>query len=83
MMMLLKIFDKKHIVWDKSAHMHFIKPGREALFAEFHLPNQEIDAIEKELATVGKTERTYTVNLVTKSGEVCASCEKLLYIRRK
>ncbi|MDH5804456.1 MAG: DUF4442 domain-containing protein [Gemmatimonadota bacterium] len=83
MVMLIHLLGPDYIVWDKTATIRFLKPGRSTLYATFKLEHEEIDEITNELANGGKIERTYSVDLVDKNGVVHASVEKLIHIRKK
>ena len=83
MIMLIKILGPEYEVWDKAATIRFRKPGRSTLRATFRFEDAELDAIRADVNQNGKTERTYTVELKDKTGEVCMSCEKLLSIRAR
>ena len=83
MVMLIKILGNHYEVWDKAATIRFRKPGRSTLRATFGFEDAELDAIRADVNQNGKTERTYTVELKDKTGEVCMSCEKLLSIRAR
>jgi hypothetical protein len=71
-----------YVVWDKAASIRFRKPGRETLYATFRLDAEHVAGLRAELDREGRAERTYLVELVTATGEVRATCEKLLSIRR-
>jgi acyl-coenzyme A thioesterase PaaI-like protein len=83
MIMLIKILGKDYIVWDKAGSIKFIKPGKEKLFATFTVTDQDLSDIEEKLSVSHKTEKNFRVDLVDKDGTVCASAERLIYIRRK
>jgi acyl-coenzyme A thioesterase PaaI-like protein len=83
MIMLIKILGPEYIVWDKSANIRFLKPGRGTLYARFTLDDAEIGAITTVLAERRSVDRTYTVELVDAGGSVCATVDKVVFIRRK
>ncbi|HYP50161.1 MAG TPA: DUF4442 domain-containing protein, partial [Pyrinomonadaceae bacterium] len=83
MLMLIKILGREYIVWDKAAKIRFKRPGKETLFADFLLTEDEIDEIKKLLETEKSVDRVYNVELVDKNGKVHAQIEKTLYIARK
>ncbi len=83
MLMLIKLLGPEYIVWDKSASIQFRKPGREQLYATFVIPPAEVEEIRAAVAAAGKIEREFEVELVNDAGEVHATCQKLLSIRRK
>ncbi|MDB9234391.1 DUF4442 domain-containing protein [Halorubrum ezzemoulense] len=82
MMMLRRVLGDGFTVWDKSAALEFIEPGRDTLYAEFELPSNETEAIREELDPGESTDREYLVSLVDEDGGVHAACEKTLYVRR-
>ncbi len=83
MLMLMKNLGPDTIVWDKAALIRFRRPGRSLLTAEFHLDDEELDAIRALLLTQPKVDRTYTVALVDAAGEVHAVVEKTIHLARK
>jgi acyl-coenzyme A thioesterase PaaI-like protein len=83
MVMLIKLLGAGYEVWDKAATIRFRRPGRATLRATFRVSEAELESIRSDVARDGKTEREYTVELKDPAGEVCASCVKLLSIRRR
>ena len=83
MVMLIKLLGSGFEVWDKAATIRFRRPGRSTLHATFRVAAEEVEAIRADVARDGRTERRYTVELADETGEVCASCEKLLSIRAR
>jgi acyl-coenzyme A thioesterase PaaI-like protein len=84
MVMLINLLGPEYIVWDKAATVRFKKPGRSTLTARFVVTDEEVGAIRKALADGARSvERVYQVELTDAQGTVCASVEKLVYIRRK
>jgi acyl-coenzyme A thioesterase PaaI-like protein len=83
MVMLIKRLGPAYVVWDKSATIRFLKPGRGTLRAQFRVDDSELALIRSELANVSSLDRIYQVELVDSAGVVCAAIEKTLYIRLK
>lgn len=83
MVMLIRRLGKDHIVWDKSASIQFKKPGRETLHACFVVADEELAVIREALETQRSMDRTYLIELKDSSGTVCATVEKLIYIRKR
>lgn len=83
MIMLMKALGPGYMVWDKAATIRFRRPGREPLYATFRLPASEVAALRAEVDQAGTVEREFTVELVNAAGELHASCQKLLSIRRR
>lgn len=83
MIMLIHNLGREYVVWDKSATIRFRKPGRTTLFATFRLEESELEAIRAATATGEPVDRFYNVDLVDADGQVHASVEKVIYIKRK
>ena len=83
MVMLIKLLGRNYVVWDKSATIHFKKPGRTTLYARFMLDQRELEAIREQLTHEPKIERMFCVDLTDRQGTVHASVEKIIHIRRK
>jgi len=83
MVMLIHLLGPGYLVWDKSASIRFLKPGRTTLFARFVLPPEEVHAIREAVAAAPSIDRTYEVELVDAEGVPHARIEKVLYIRKK
>jgi hypothetical protein len=83
MVMLIKLLGPEYIVWDKSASITFKRPGRSTLYARFHVPEEETQAIREALESARSVDRTFTIDLVDSAADVHATIEKVIYIRRK
>ncbi len=83
MLMLIKNLGGKYVVWDKAAKIRFRRPGKETLFADFHLSANELDEIKLILESQKSIDRNYNVELKDESGTVHAEIEKTLYIAKK
>ena len=83
MLILMRLLGKDYIVWDKAASIQFKKPGRGRVKARFHIPPERVEEIRKDVDAQGKIEPVFFVDVVGEEGEVIASVEKLLYVRRK
>lgn len=83
MLMLIKTLGSKYIVWDKAAKIRFKRPGKETLFAEFLLTEEELSKIKSLLEMQKSVDRIYNVELKDKNGKVHCLIEKTLYIAKK
>lgn len=83
MVMLIKALGRDYMVWDKAATIRFRRPGREPLYATFRITPEDLERLRAEVDRIGKTEREFTVDLVSAAGEVHATCLKVLSIRRR
>ena len=82
MLMLIKNLGPGYEVWDKTATIHFKKPGRSTLRARFMLDEKELQRIG-ELALQGPIDRVYSIDLTNDEGVVCATVEKTVHIRKR
>ena len=83
MLMLIKNLGKNYLVWDKAAKIRFKRPGKETLFAEFLLKQEELDEIKLILQTQKSVDRIYNVELKDKNGKTHCIVEKTLYVAKK
>lgn len=83
MLMLLKILGKNYLVWDRSAQIDFIKPGRGTVTAEFHVDAATIETIKDNTADGSKFLPHLTVEIRDQQGDLVANVIKTLYVRRK
>lgn len=83
MLMLIRRLGRDFVVWDKAATIQFKKPGKETLHARFEIRDEELAAIRTALESQRSVDRTYLVKLVDGSGMICATIEKVIYIRRR
>ncbi len=83
MLMLIKVLGPDYVVWDKAASIRFRRPGRETLYASFILDEALVDGIKGELREAERLDRNFTVELKDASGEVHATVEKTVHVRRR
>jgi len=80
MLMLIKNLGASYNIWDKSASIRFIKPGRLALYARFEIDEAELVGIRKELQQKYALDRVYKVDFTDEYGIPNASVEKTIFI---
>jgi len=83
MLMLIQILGKEYIVWDKAAHIDFIKPGRGTVTARFAINEKEIEKIMANTAAGEKYFPEFAVDIEDEAGEKVARVVKTLYVRKK
>jgi acyl-coenzyme A thioesterase PaaI-like protein len=81
-LMLLHNLPRGYHVWDKAAAIRFRTPGRHHVYAHFSLSEAQIAEVLAATANGEKYEPTWTVDIVDAAGNVIASVEKTLHIRR-
>lgn len=83
MFILLHHLGEDHIVWDQSAKIEFINPGKTKVFATFKIEQYQIDELKNQALSNFSVKPVFHTEVVDESGEVIAKVEKQLYIRRK
>ena len=83
MLMLMNLLGKDYIVWDKSAEIDFIRPGRGRVMANFTITDDDLQAIRNNTAQGEKYLPHFSIRVIDTEGELVARIKKILYIRRK
>ena len=83
MLILMRSLGRDYIVWDKAASIKFKKPGRGRVKAQFHVPLERLDEIRRDVDANGRVEPIFKVDVLDDEGQVIATVEKVLYVRRK
>ena len=78
--MLYKILGRQYRVIDRTAYLHFKRPAKTTLFAQFRISQQALADIQKDLLSSQKLNRNFDIDLVDKQGLIHTSCEKELCI---
>ena len=72
---------RKLIVWLKSAEINYIKPANPTLTLHFKITENNINKVEKDINTIGKSEIWQKVQAINKEGVVCVEARMLVYLR--
>jgi acyl-coenzyme A thioesterase PaaI-like protein len=83
MLMLLRNLGNDYIVWDTSARIKFLKPGRSNVSAHFELEKTRMEEIREKAATGETILERFHVDVVDESGGRIATVAKTLYIKKK
>jgi len=83
MIMLMHILGKEFVVWDKAAHIDFMKPSRGTVSARFLINEEQIEKIKNNTLNGQKYFAELSVDIENEAGEKVAQVNKTLYIRRK
>jgi len=83
MLILMRALGTEYIVWDKSASIQFLRPGRGTVSATFHIPQERVDEIRGQADAGQKIEPVFTVDVLDAQDQAVAHVEKLLYVRKK
>jgi acyl-coenzyme A thioesterase PaaI-like protein len=82
-LMVLHSLPREYLVWDKSAAIDFVAPGRGRVHARFVLSQQDIDTIVRSTAAGDKHLHLFRVDVVDRESLVVARVEKIVYVRRR
>ena len=80
---ILNYMGKEYVVWDKSAKIKFIKPGKGTVRVVFEINKIELQSIKKEIDVIGKKTYIFNAEIKNESKEIVAKIEKEIYIRKK
>jgi acyl-coenzyme A thioesterase PaaI-like protein len=83
MLMLMMQLGDEYVVWDKSAAIEFLRPGRGKVKARFELPRERVEELRAETQEKGKINPKFEVTVVDEAGEPVARVHKVLSVRRK
>ena len=83
MLMIINNLGPEYVVWDKSAQIEFIKPGRAELHAEFIITEEILAQIKRNTDQNEKYIFTLPVEVKDPEGLLIAKVEKTIYVRRK
>ncbi|HEV2539082.1 MAG TPA: DUF4442 domain-containing protein [Frateuria sp.] len=83
MLLAMHRLGSDYYVWDKAGAIDFVAPGREDVYASFHLTEAMADELRAAAAGGEKVLRWFETEVATASGEVVARVRKQLYVRLK
>jgi len=83
MLMLMMQLGEAYVVWDKSASIDFLRPGRGKVRARFEMPRERVEQLRTETDAQGKINPAFEVTVVDEQGEHVARVRKVLSVRRK
>jgi acyl-coenzyme A thioesterase PaaI-like protein len=83
MVMLVINLGPDYLVWDRSATIHFRRPGRGTVHAEFRLSAEQIEAVRAAADRDGRHDATFAVTVTDAEGATVAEVEKVIYLRSR
>ena len=82
MLMLMMQLGDGYLIWDKSASIEFLRPGRGRVKARFELPRARAQELRAEVDEKGKITPAFEVTVTDEQGEPVARVRKVLSLRR-
>lgn len=83
MILLMQRLGPDFTVWDKSATIDFVKPGRGTVHATVRITEAEVSAIREATAGGDPTFPEWRIDVRDEAGDRVASVGKTLFVRRK
>ncbi|MDQ3511940.1 MAG: DUF4442 domain-containing protein [Pseudomonadota bacterium] len=83
MLLTMKSLGDDYIVWDKSAEIEFLKPGRGTVHACFDLDPGVLEEFRSATQDGARCLRWFQTDIINANGDVVAKVRKQLYVRRK
>ena len=83
MIMLMHVMGRDYYVWDRSASIDYLKPGRGTVTARFKIDDTALADIHAHTAGGDKYFPQFTVEITDAGGAVVARVLKTLYVRKK
>ena len=83
MLMLMHLLGNAYVVWDKAAHIEYIKPGRGTVHSTIRITDDDLERIRRETADGNKFLPEFDIEVLDDNDELIATVRKTLYVRRK
>lgn len=83
MLMLMRILGENYVVWDKEAHIRFVRPATGKMKCRFLLQPEMTDQIRQQVALKGEYVFDLPLKFEDESGKIYAAFTKTIYIADK
>lgn len=83
MLMLMKLLGPDYIIWDKSATIDFIRPGKGRVYALFEVSDETLESIKEQVKVKNKYLPEFKINIIDENDKTVARIKKVLYVRKK
>lgn len=83
MLMLLQLLGKDYVVWDKSATIDFVSPGKGTVASTLKITEADLATIREKTANGEKYLHEFDVQVLDSAGKLVTQIQKVLYIRQK
>ncbi len=83
MIMLMNTLGRDYIIWDKSAEIEFISPGRGTVHCRIDINSDRVESIREQADSSEKIYPEFELMITDDAGEPVARVTKRLYVRRK
>ena len=83
MLMVMQSLGPGYVVWDKSATIDFLKPGRGRVRARFEVSDEQLARIRETVQQDGKAHPRFEVTVLDDTGAAVARVSKVLSVRKR
>lgn len=83
MLMLMYQLGSDYVVWDKSAHIDFIRPAKSKVSARMHITPEEVNLIKQKAAEGKAVFQEFSVDILDDKQKTIAKVQKVVYIRQR
>ena len=83
MFILIHYFGSDYIIWDKSAQINFVSPGKGTVRATFSISKQQFQDIQMQVQDNQKYFPVFETKIIDAQEKTIAYVTKELYIRKK
>ncbi|RME08411.1 MAG: DUF4442 domain-containing protein [Anaerolineae bacterium] len=83
MLMLIHNLGPEYIVWDRAAHIEFVRPGRGTVHARFTLDDEQVEAIRSACQDGQAHYPEFTVDILDEKNKLVARVKKRIYVKKK
>lgn len=83
MLMLMENLGRDYIVWDKSACIDFIRPGKGKVYADFILTDEKLNEIKNYVQQNEKGLFDFEIEIKDNDNNIICKVTKTLYVRTK
>ncbi|RLD52109.1 MAG: tetrameric acyl-CoA thioesterase [Bacteroidetes bacterium] len=80
---IMNFLGKEYIVWDKSANIKFVKPGKGTVNVVFEISKDKLEELKNDVDEKGKNTYFFKTEITNSDNEVVARIEKEIYVKKK
>ena len=81
MILLMARLGPAYVVWDREAHIDFVRPGRGTVRSTIRVTDEEVAAIRAATSDGDKHLPEWTLDIIDDDDQVVARVRKVLYVR--
>lgn len=82
-LILMEQLGRDYAVWDKSAQIEFVRPGRGRVTATFQISPERVAEIREAAEVGGMVEPVFTAEVTDESDSVVARVTKTVHVRKR